>query len=451
MFEISDNPNHSGFDDDTYSSQEEDKMRKNKNNFYIKSNFNESLNTIINKKSNSNSNIDIKRSISSNTNNSNNNESIIEMDVDKNEKVSINSEEEKKNEENDDNNIKQDNNDNDLNTNLLLKPSVEDNSLIFNLKQKLSKTSTTDDMFRETIKIPANYKKRSNRFNTSRLARTFMYEEKEGNKKYLLKSKKFGIAKSGNIITYILNLYIFSEFCNFNNLEKDTRFNLFFIPLIDNKFNPNVEKVLASLNLNKNNSEQFMQFIKGMNNLLIDKEYKDIQKKNSKYKACLIILIIFLLLLIGGMSYSFYYFMDLIFQMEEKIKYAIIISAGVVCLIFIIILIFQIIRLCRVGLYKKYNNLNYMLMNYSRYNDYIEEWNKNYFEMHKIRATIPISLNYIMFNLEPYQDIEINHLNMKWFIEKIYKGKTLANDKEFIKYFIKVRSTLVEGNNFSYQ
>ena len=136
MFEISDNPNHSGFDDDTYSSQEEDKMRKNKNNFYIKSNFNESLNTIINKKSNSNSNIDIKRSISSNTNNSNNNENIIEMDVDKNEKVSINSEEEKKNEENDDNNIKQDNNDNDLNTNLLLKPSVEDNSLIFNLKQK---------------------------------------------------------------------------------------------------------------------------------------------------------------------------------------------------------------------------------------------------------------------------------------------------------------------------
>ena len=437
MFGISDNPNHSGFDDDTYSSQEEDKVPKNKNNFLIKSHFNESLNNIINKKTNSN--IDIKRSISSNTNNSNNKENII--DVVKNEKVSINSDQE--------NDIKQDICD--LNTNLLLNPSLEDNSLVFNLKQKLSKRSTTDEMFRETIKIPVNYKKRSNRFNTSRLARTFTYEEREGNKKYLLKSKKFGIAKSGNIITYILNLYIFSEFCNLNNLEKDTRFNLFFIPLIDNKFNPNIEKVLARLNINKNNSEQFMQFINGMNNLLIDKEYKDIQKKNSKYKSCLIILIIFLILLIGGMSFSFYYFMDLIFQMEEKIKFTIIISAGVVCLIFIIILIFQIVRLCRVGLYKKYNNLNYMLMNYSRYNDYIEEWNRNYFEMHKIRATIPISLNYIMFNLEPYQDIEISHLDMKWFIEKIYKGKTLANDKEFIKYFIKVRSTLVEGNNFFYQ
>ena len=86
-------------------------------------------------------------------------------------------------------------------------------------------------------------------------------------------------------------------------------------------------------------------------------------------------------------------------------------------------------------------------MNYNRFNDYIEEWNKTFFENKKIRASVPISVNYIMFNLDPYQDIEIKHLDMKWFIQSVYKDrKTIANDKEFIKYFIKVRSTLVESN-----
>ena len=89
-----------------------------------------------------------------------------------------------------------------------------------------------------------------------------------------------------------------------------------------------------------------------------------------------------------------------------------------------------------------------MLINYTRFNDYIEEWNKNFFEKNKIRVSIPISLKYLMFNLDPFQDIEIKHLDMKWFIDKAYKDKKkMANDKEFIKYYIKVRSTLVDGNN----
>ena len=88
-----------------------------------------------------------------------------------------------------------------------------------------------------------------------------------------------------------------------------------------------------------------------------------------------------------------------------------------------------------------------MLINYSRFNEYIEEWNKNFFENLKIRVTIPISLKYLMFNLDPFQDIEIKHLDMKWFIDKAYKGnKSMINDKEFIKFYIKVRSTLADGN-----
>ena len=55
-----------------------------------------------------------------------------------------------------------------------------------------------------------------------------------------------------------------------------------------------------------------------------------------------------------------------------------------------------------------------------------------------------------MFNLDPFQDIEIKHLDMKWFIDKAYKDKkSMINDKEFIKFYIKVRTTLADGNAIS--
>ena len=324
----------------------------------------------------------------------------------------------------------------------------EDDSIFFNFKDKLSKLSSADDILRDTIKISM---KRNNRFNTSRLARTFIYEDIGKNSHSILKSQKFGIAKTNHIITYFLNLYIFSEFINFTNVEKDSRFKVYFIPKNNSQekfiLNNNIENILSHLNIQSKDSELFTSFINGLNNRLNDKEYNDIKKSNKKYSICLYIVLFFLLLLISGISFTFYYFLEFIFEQEDLIKYSIIASSGVVALILVIILIFHIKKLCRKNLYKNYKKLNYMLMNYSRFNEYIEEWNKTFFENNKIRASVPISVNYIMFNLDPYQDIEIKHLDMKWFIQSIYKDKkTIANDKEFIKYFIKVRSTLVESN-----
>ena len=145
---------------------------------------------------------------------------------------------------------------------------------------------------------------------------------------------------------------------------------------------------------------------------------------------------------------SFYFFYSFIFEQEKIIKLSIMISSIIFTIILIIVFIFKLIKLCKRKLYIEYNNLNYMLINYMRFNDYVEEWNKSFFENMKIRASVPISLNYIMFNLDPFQNIDIRHLDMKWFIERVYKNKNMmSKDKEFMKYFIKVRSTLFEGKN----
>ena len=434
------NFNNSGFnDDESVSSLNETKRKTNGiSHFLIKSHLTDSFNNIT--KNNSNSFNISKKETDSNIDKlkieNNDNENNLISTKSFNSKGSINAEDEE--------NLKTKET-NELNTNLLIQ---EDDSIFFNFKDKLSKLSNADDILRDTIKISM---KRNNRFNTSRLARTFIYEDIGKNSHSILKSQKFGTSKTNHIITYFLNLYIFSEFINFNNLEKDSRFKVYFIPKNNSKekfiLNNNIESILTHLNIKSKYSEQFTSFINGLNGLLNDKEYNDIQKSNTKYSICLYIVLIILLLLISAISFAFYYFYQFIFEQEDLIKYSIIASSGVIALILFIILIFQIKKLCRKNLFISYKKLNYMLMNYNRFNDYIEEWNKTFFENNKIRASVPISLNYIMFNLDPYQDIEIKHLDMKWFIESVYKDrKTIANDKEFIKYFIKVRSTLVDSN-----
>lgn len=450
------NYNYSGFDEDSLVSSLNETKRKTNgvSRFLIKSHMTDSFNNNINKNNtDSFNNISKKGSeniISNNKNNNNENfgniddNNIISTNSLTNLKNSINSDEQnlkkiKKENDNEDNN--------ELNTNLI---NQEEDNIIFNFKNKLSKLSTPDDILRDTIKIPMNH---SNKFKTSRLARTFIYEENGNNKQYYIRSKKFGISKGKNIVTYILNLYIFSEFINYDNLEKDSRFKLFFVhkDISQEKFstsNNSIQNILTKLNMDKNKGEQIISFINGINKLLNDKEYKDIHYKNKKYKICLYIVLIILLLLISGISYSFYFFFHFIFEQNNLIKYSIIISAGIIFIICIIFFILQIIKIYNKNIYIKYNFINYMLINYTRYNDYIEEWNKNFFENKKIRISIPISFNYIMFNLDPYQVIEIKHLDTKWFIEKVYNDqKSMINDKEFIKYFIKVRSTLLVDNN----
>jgi hypothetical protein len=77
-----------------------------------------------------------------------------------------------------------------------------------------------------------------------------------------------------------------------------------------------------------------------------------------------------------------------------------------------------------------YYDLEYFLLNHNTIMDCFEMWNRNLFENYKIRVTAPISMNYIMFNLNPYQDIEIQHLDMDWIKQKYYKNqKTIFANK----------------------
>ena len=89
--------------------------------------------------------------------------------------------------------------------------------------------------------------------------------------------------------------------------------------------------------------------------------------------------------------------------------------------------------------------MKFLLKNYSRISEHIEEWNKNLFENYKIIVSAPISLNYLMFNLNPYQNIDIKHLDMDWLKKKYYKNqKDLFRNQKERKLFNMIKKNMIK-------
>ena len=63
---------------------------------------------------------------------------------------------------------------------------------------------------------------------------------------------------------------------------------------------------------------------------------------------------------------------------------------------------------------------------------------------------MPISLNYIMFNLNPYQEIEIKHLDMNWAKKKFYKNqKDLFKSQKDLILFNTIKQNMSQRNSYS--
>ena len=190
--------------------------------------------------------------------------------------------------------------------------------------------------------------------------------------------------------------------------------------IIDDK-----KSLLNSLEIPNDKSNDFDMFLNGINDFLKEDEYINLQKKNKKKMISVYALIILIIVLILGIITAIYFTISTLAKKDENKTSKII----TLILLFMLILIFgfglvmKIIDANNLKLLFIYYDLRYLLINYNKINDHIEEWNKNLFEEYKIRVSMPISLNYIMFNLNPYQNIEIKHLDMDWLKKKFYKSQ----------------------------
>lgn len=261
-----------------------------------------------------------------------------------------------------------------------------------------------------SIVIPT-YEQRYSRYTRSKISRSISFQS-PFNAQIIneeLPKYKFGILKSETVTTFMLNGNVFSEFTNPKEIEKDQRINTFFL-LKDNNndhFDYDTKDVMNNLSMEHDNESNLRDFLQGINDFFTDVTYQRVRKTNLKYKLYMIISIIVLSLCILS---SFVYMI---------INFATSFNAGIfVILLFVMgglgyLLYYQLTSIKTMKTFLIYNKINYMFTNYNQFVKYVEGWNRSMFESCRIRVTIPVSLNYILFNMDPYQEIEIkdNKLN----------------------------------------
>ena len=302
-----------------------------------------------------------------------------------------------------------------------------------NVKKRNFTEVMIEDIFSNLYAIPLN---RPSKFSTSRMGHKFTYESNSKITSYKIDNIKFGLSKNSEIITYLISLFIFSEFLNLEELEKDKRFKVVFIKqnkiqkqfIIDDK-----KSLLNRLEMPNDKSNDLDMFLNGINDFLKEDEYINLQKKNKKKMISVYALIILIIVLILGIVIAIYFTISTLKKGENQTsKIITLILLFILIMLFSFGLVMKIIDANNLKLLFIYYDLRYLLINFNKINEHIEEWNRNLFENYKIRVSMPISLNYIMFNLNPYQNIEIKHLDMDWLKKKFYKSQNdiFKSDKD---------------------
>ena len=298
-----------------------------------------------------------------------------------------------------------------------------------------------EDVFSSNYKIPLN---RPHKFSVSKMGHQFIFESNSKVYTYKIEKKKFALSRNSQITTYLLSLFVFSEFLNLNELEKDNRFKVYFL-----KRNPQLKKfivedgnsVLTSLDIPLDRANDFKSFIKGINRFLNEQEFLIIQLKNKKKLIWVYLIMTLFILGILAMGALFY-------LSYKKVHPALIGIEVAITIFFIIGFIMKIIDAYNLKILFIYNDLRYLILKYNKIYEFVEGWNTSLFENYRIRATVPISLNYIMFNLNPYQDIEIKHLNMDEIKKRFYKtqGEVFKTPGE-LNFFNAIKQALTNQSN----
>ena len=341
-------------------------------------------------------------------------------------------------EENEDNKIKKDND-------VIIKriTGFQNSSLNFEVENEhinnLEELNYNDeikeiDILDKSYEIPLNMFRYPN-------SKEIIFEDDEKNSQVIiLKSKKFCIRKSPIIETFLVNLFIFSEFVDPFSLEKNNQIKVIIVKKNnkENKYIIDLKTILHKLKLNEENNNDFIQFFNGINQFFESENFQNMKSTNFKFK-----LKIYSIIFISIIT-SIFSLIPIFILSIPKLYFFILISLIILC---ILLLICYFEQYKHMDLYLLYNELDYFLKSYNSVSSYVEDYNNNIFSHINIRATVPVSFNYIMFNKEPEKVLEIKHFDMINFKRYFYPNvKEIRNNEILIKQFNELRAnTTISG------
>ena len=245
------------------------------------------------------------------------------------------------------------------------------------------------------------------RFSRSKISRTITFQTGVGDKieREEYPKKKFEIATSSTITTFLINLVLYSQFTNPREIMMDKRIKAYFLvrDSKNDKFIYDINDILSVLSMENENEKNVNDFLKGMNDFFDESNYQHVKTSNSCYKIFVVGSIIFLAALIST---------GLFIIIHNYNNLPLTIPLSIFLLFLSALMIYQIHSIKYIHIYTKFKILNYMVMNYARFIKYVESWNRSIFESNRIRVTIPVTIDYILFNMDPYQEIELKHNSM---------------------------------------
>ena len=259
--------------------------------------------------------------------------------------------------------------------------------------------------------------------------REIIFSDKKDFHIELFKSKKFAICYNETIKTYFFELNTFSEFTNPKIIEKEQRVNVYILE--KNKendiFQYENKEILEHLNIPLNKIKIIENFIKDINSFLEEESYIQLKNSNIKYKKKYIIYFLILLIIIVAISIImflyFYYNYNILPKQYIIGSYIIFI---IIVLIFLINIIYKIINM---NIKLMFNQIHYMINKENEIKIIINKWNQKEFESIRIKVSVPISLNYIIFNLDPFQNIIIEDLDISNIISIFYPNLTISSSE----------------------
>lgn len=314
----------------------------------------------------------------------------------------------------------------------LINKSLINDSCVSSLKDNsfLSETSEKQDSVRnlypnpQTFDYPSSQKPDSessisnilpnlpDRFSLSQVTSSITFQSSGETTTSLLPSKKFAVCSNATVTTFLLENAQFSQFTNPKEIERDPRIKAYF--LIKNtkhdKFMCNLDELTERLSLQGDyDNQNVITFLRGLNAFFKEKEYVHIKHCNT-IKWLLLYGVMFILFILSACMILYDVIRVIYGHIDNGIVYM---CHGVVVLCGGGGVYWLHMQRNKVHMTAMFKVMKYCSGNYAKYFEYVEAWNRSIFQMNHIRVSIPVSVDYLLFNMEPYQDIRIKDIDME--------------------------------------
>lgn len=230
----------------------------------------------------------------------------------------------------------------------------------------------------------------------------------------------FGYIQCKMITTYFLGRVSYSEFTNPQMVEKESKMQLAFLyqskcsnsndhfslDVIEDALSISTTMSMSSSNyspfakLSNIDPINMKQFINELNNFFYESEYINIANSYSQNNCCYISLMV----LIMGILLSIVLFLSLRFS-DMEVWQIVLAFFFVIALVFLGWVFWK--KRSTLPFRQLESELIYRFNNVDKVQLFIDQWNETLFLKHDIYMWIPVSLHYVMFNMDINQEIQI--------------------------------------------